>query len=93
LGRGAEVIDGIDEKVRAVIGSYGGLSVAVAQVEPDDDLYGLGMTSAATLNVMLALEEAFDIEFPEDLLERAIFGSMATMGSAISGLVDHRRTA
>jgi acyl carrier protein len=93
LGRGAEVIDGIDEKIRAVVGSYGGLSVAVEGVEPNDDLYGLGMTSAATLNVMLALEEAFDIEFPEDLLERAIFESLSTMGTAISGLVDQRRTA
>jgi acyl carrier protein len=93
LGRGAEVSDGIDEKVRAVVGSYGGLSVAVDDVDPEDNLYELGMTSAATLNVMLALEEAFDIEFPEELLEREIFGSLSTMDTAISGLVDQRRTA
>ena len=67
--------------------------MAVDDVDPEADLYELGMTSAATLNVMLALEETFDIEFPEDLLERAVFGSLATLGSAISGLVDQRRTA
>ena len=87
------MIDGVEETVRAVVGSYGALSVAVADVGPDDNLYELGMTSAATLNVMLALEETFDIEFPEDLLERAIFGSLSTMETAISGLVDQRRTA
>ena len=41
---------------------------------------------------MLALEEAFDIEFPEDLLEGPIFESLSTMETAISGLVDQRRT-
>ena len=32
---------------------------------PDDDLYLLGLTSHATVNVMLALEDEFEIEFPE----------------------------
>ena len=87
------MIDGIDERVREVVGSLGRLSVAVDAVGPADDLYRLGMTSTATLNVMLALEEAFDIEFPEELLERSIFESLSTIGTAISGVLDQRRTA
>jgi acyl carrier protein len=93
LRRGAEVIDGIDEEIRRIVGSYGRLSVAVDGVGPEASLYRLGMTSHATLNVMLALEEAFDVEFPDDLLRRSTFESLSTMGAAVSGLVDHRRSA
>ena len=86
-------IDGIDEEIRRIVGSYGRLSVAVEDVGPEDNLFRLGMTSQATLNVMLALEEAFDIEFPEELLEGPIFESFSSIETAISGLVDQRRTA
>ena len=87
------MIDGIEEEVRRIVASYGRLAVDVDDVGPDDDLYGLGMTSHATLNVLLAIEETFDIEIPEDLLERPIFESFSAMGTAISGLVEQRRTA
>lgn len=87
------MIDGIDEEIRRIVGSHGRLSVAVESVGPEDNLYRLGMTSHATLNVMLALEEAFDVEFSEDLLQRSIFESLSSMGTAISGLVDQRRIA
>jgi acyl carrier protein len=93
LGRGGEVIVGIDEEIRRVVGSQGRLSVPVDDVGPDDNLYRLGMTSHATLNVMLAFEEAFDLDFPEDLLHRSNFESLSAMGRAISGLVEQRRTA
>jgi acyl carrier protein len=42
---------------------------------------------------MLAFEEAFDLDFPEDLLHRSNFESLSAMGRAISGLVEQRRTA
>ncbi len=87
------MIDGIDEEVRRVVASHGRLSVDVAGVGAQDNLFRLGMTSHATLNVMLALEEAFDIEFPEELLEGPIFESFSSIENAISGLVDQRRTA
>ena len=93
LGEGCQVIDGIDEEVRRVVASHGRLSVDVTSVGAQDNLFRLGMTSHATLNVMLALEEAFDIEFPEELLEGPIFESISAIETAISGLVDQRWTA
>jgi acyl carrier protein len=87
------VIDGVEEEIRRVVGSQARLSVPLDDVGPDDNLFLLGMTSHAALNLMLALEEAFDIDFPEDLLQRSIFESLSGMGAAISGLVEQRRTA
>ena len=35
------------------------------------------MSSHASVNVMLALEDAFDIEFPDRMLKRSVFESIA----------------
>jgi acyl carrier protein len=54
---------------------------------PDDaDLYAAGLTSHATVNVMLALEEHFCIEFPERMMRRRSFESIAAIRSAIEEL-------
>jgi acyl carrier protein len=35
---------------------------------------------------MLALEEAFDIEFPDQMLKRSVFGSVSAIAAAIGEL-------
>ena len=52
----------------------------------DDDLYQVGMTSHASVNVMLALESEFGIEFPDHMLKRSVFNSIAAIESAIAEL-------
>jgi acyl carrier protein len=62
------------------------LPVAVASLADDDDLYQAGMTSHASVNVMLALEDAFDIEFPDRMLKRSVFESIGSIQAALSEL-------
>ena len=52
----------------------------------DADLYQAGMTSHASVNVMLALEDAFDIEFPDRMLKRSVFESIAAIAAALTEL-------
>jgi len=49
-------------------------------------LYDAGLTSFASVQIMLALEEEFDIEFPEAMLTRRTFSSIAHMADAVSQL-------
>ncbi|MBN9606934.1 MAG: acyl carrier protein [Actinomycetales bacterium] len=70
--------------IRDALGRFGRLSVSAGSVAPETDLYGVGFTSHAAVNVMLALEDAFDIEFPDELLTRATFGSIAALADAVS---------
>jgi acyl carrier protein len=49
----------------------------------DADLYAAGLSSHATVNLMLALEEAFDIEFPDRLLRRQTFASIDAIAEAL----------
>lgn len=74
--------------IRSILARHGRLSVDVSKLRDDSDLYEAGLTSLATVNVMLALEGHFDIEFPDTLLGRKTFASLEAIAEAISELVD-----
>ncbi|MGC8626725.1 MAG: acyl carrier protein [Acidimicrobiales bacterium] len=74
----------IDEKVRRALAEHAHLSVDALSVSDDSDLYRAGMTSHATVSVMIALEDELDIEFPQALLKRSTFQSVASIRSAVA---------
>ena len=51
------------------------------------DLYDLRMTSHASVDVMLALEDAFDIEFPDEVLKKSTFASVHNIAQVVESLV------
>ena len=71
------------DEIRAVIRDNARLPVDVDSLADDADLYQAGMTSHASVNVMLALENAFDVEFPDHMLKRSVFESVASIRAAI----------
>jgi acyl carrier protein len=74
------------EKIRKILKEHGRLTKDVATLADDADLYQAGMTSHASVNVMLALEGEFDVEFPDHMLKRGVFESIASMRNAITQL-------
>jgi len=76
------------EKVRDILDKNGRLSVAVAELSEDSDLYGAGLTSLATVSVMLALEDEFDIEIPDNRLSRKTFECIASIVETVEELVE-----
>jgi acyl carrier protein len=60
--------------------------VDVSTLTDDSSLYEAGMTSHATVNLMLALEGSFDIEFPDSMLKRSVFESVTTIAAALTEL-------
>jgi acyl carrier protein len=78
--------DLIGETVRTVLAEHGRLDVPAADLAADDDLYAAGLTSHASVNVMLAIEEQYDIELPEELLTKETFGSIAALSRAVADL-------
>jgi acyl carrier protein len=79
--------DTLIEVVRRVLAEHGRLSADPQQIEVDADLYRAGLTSHASVNVMLALEGEFDLEFPDHMLRRGVFGSIATIRAALDELL------
>ena len=76
----------VDEQIRQVLAEHARLPVDVAALDEHADLFQAGMTSHASVNVMLALEEAFDVEFPESMLRKSTFESVAAIRTALAGL-------
>ena len=74
------------DRIRDVVTEHGRLAVEVTTLSDTDDLYRAGLTSHASVSLMLALEDAFDIEFPERLLRRQTFESIAAIRGAIEQL-------
>jgi acyl carrier protein len=75
-------------KIREILAHHGRLSVDVNSLKDDSNLHLVGLTSLATVGVMLALEDQFDIEFPESRLSRKTFESLESIADALSELVD-----
>ena len=74
----------IESEVRQVLADHGRLGSDARALSADADLYAAGLTSHASVTVMLGLEDAFDVEFPQHLLKKSTFASIA----AISGALD-----
>jgi acyl carrier protein len=71
------------DQIRQVIRDHGHLAVDVDSLADDADLYQAGMTSHASVNVMIALEDTFDIEFLDSMLKRSVFESVDSIAEAL----------
>ena len=71
----------------AVLAEFAKLPVDLATLSVDSDLYRAGLTSHASVNVMLALEDAFDVEFPQQMLRKKTFESVAAVTEALTELL------
>lgn len=74
-------------QVREILATHGRLPVDVSQLSDDSDLYDAGLTSLITVNLMLAIEDHFDVEFPDDLLSRKTFQSINSLAGAVGSLL------
>ena len=75
-------------KIRALLAKHGGLPVAVENLSDTADLYEAGLSSFASVQLMLALEDEFDVEFPEHLLNRKSFSSIASIADALAQITE-----
>ncbi len=75
----------MDATIAELIAAHSGIPAGTSVVQ-ETDLYQAGMRSFAAVQLMLALEEAFEIQFPEEMLDRATFRSPGAIMLAISQL-------
>lgn len=73
----------MSDKIREIIQEHARLPVDVVALSDDSDLWVAGMTSHASVGVMLALEATFHVEFPDRMLLPDTFRSLTAMRSAL----------
>ena len=78
----------IAQRTRTIIAEVGGLGDGLESLADDGDLYEAGLTSRASVSVMLALEDDFDIEFPDSMLNRHTFQTIAAIRDAIATILE-----
>ena len=77
----------MQDQIRDVLAAHGRMAVDPREVDDEADLYKLGLTSHASVDVMLALEDEFDIEFPDEVLKKSTFESVHNIAQVIESLV------
>ncbi len=77
----------MNAQIRELLSKHGTLPVAVADLADDADLYAAGLSSFASVQVMLAVEDAFDIEFPDNLLNRKSFQSIKAIEETVNTIL------
>jgi acyl carrier protein len=77
----------MQDQIRDVLAAHGRMAIDPLEVDEQADLYELGMTSHASVDVMLALEDAFDIEFPDEVLKKSTFASVHNIEQVVESLI------
>jgi acyl carrier protein len=83
----------MNETIRELLAKLGGLPVAVTDLADDADLYAVGLSSFASVQLMLGIEEAFDLEFPDSLLNRKSFASIAAIQQTLTQILNSKEAA
>ena len=74
--------------IRNLLKAHGRLSVDVDSLRDESDLYDAGLTSLITVNLLLAVEDHFDLEFPDHLLSRQTFQSISALADAVQDVLE-----
>lgn len=73
----------IKDQLRTIVGSHARLSLPIAEIGDSTDLYRAGMSSQASVVLMMAVESEFALEFPDEMLSRDVFSNIDSIASAI----------
>ena len=78
--------DVVDD-ILSIVATHGRLSIDIATLGNDDDLFHKGMTSTASVGLMLALQSHFGFEFPDSMLRRSTFESVSAIQAAVNEML------
>ena len=74
------------EKIIKILDKYGRLVIETKDLKDNTDLYEVGLSSHASVNILLSLENEFGIEFPDDVLNKKMFSSINNLIEAVESV-------
>jgi acyl carrier protein len=84
--------DTILDQLRTILREQGTLPGGTDNLAPDTDLYAAGLTSLASVDLMLAIEQNFGVSFPDEALSRRTFSSIGSIAAVIERLMPQRKS-
>ncbi len=76
-----------DEMVLELIQDHAPDISAGRTLSAETDLWEAGMDSLSSVTVVVAVEEEYDVEFPDEMLTREVFSSAAAIATAVRVLI------
>jgi acyl carrier protein len=83
----------IKKQIRALLEETSALGRPVDPLSDTDDLFAAGLTSFASVSLMMAIEQEFSVSFPDSLLTRSTFANINTLSAIVTSLRDAGRVA
>ncbi|OXI29852.1 acyl carrier protein [Burkholderia sp. AU16741] len=73
----------VKNEIRTILKHVAHLEAAIDSIGDGDDLYEAGLSSLDTIQLMLAIEKQFNIEIPDEMLNRNLFRSIDALADTI----------
>ncbi len=83
MNAATDLADELTRAIRTLLREHARLAEDVDGIGDQADLYEAGLSSHASVNLMLALEEHFQVEFPERMLQRRSFATIAAIRACL----------
>jgi acyl carrier protein len=76
----------LQQSIRGLIAENSGV-VLVDSISDTDDLFAAGLQSLDCVRILVAVEDEFDIELPNEIIERKLFCTVQNLSEAVTGLL------
>lgn len=75
-----------DERFEGILRNHLRLLASSASLRPEANLGGLGLDSLTSIQLLISLEEAYEISVPDELLSQDLFETAGSLWTAIDSL-------
>ena len=75
----------MESEIRDILRASGNID-GIDRLGPSDDLFENGMSSFHAVQVMMAIEDRYDIQFTDDLMKKTTFSTLASLLEAVRRL-------
>lgn len=83
----------MNQALREIFANQGRLASVIDSLTDDADLFAAGLDSLVIVNVMLAVEDRFEVEIPDECLNRATFASISALSAVLRQLQAAQRAS
>jgi len=81
----------IRDQLREIVKNHARIHLPLEEICDTTDLYRAGMSSQASVVLMIAVEGEFGIEFPDSLLSRDVFSSIENIAGAVETVMQAQK--
>lgn len=74
----------LENEIAEIVAKYGNLQVAASEIQHDGDLFAMGMSSYSAVQIMMAVEDRYDLRFRDELLKKEYFSSVSRLAATVA---------